>query len=408
MQWQQKFSVDAEAVRASEIRELLKILADPSILSFAGGIPDPTLFPMDALSAILADLQAQPDFYRQAMQYSATEGYAPLRAWVSETFSGPHTALSPHNVLITNGAQQSLSLVATALISPTDAIAVANPTYLGALQVFGVRRPRYVTIATDDDGLSVAGVEEAFKQGVKFLYTIPDFQNPGGMTLAPERRRRIVELAHRYDGVIIEDTAYRSLYYDNPPPPSLLDIEGEHLGLGQWASQGRVVQLGTASKTLMPALRVGWTIAPQALIDKLVVLKQANDLHTSTLNQILAYHLTQTVLHEHVETLRRVYARRRNAMVDALRQHLPNGVHFNLPHGGMFVWLTLAEGMDARALLAKSLAEIKVAFVPGAPFHANGGGENTLRLSFTGYEPPVIEDAMKKLAALIAREYAAR
>ncbi|HEY9163381.1 MAG TPA: PLP-dependent aminotransferase family protein, partial [Magnetovibrio sp.] len=194
MHWQQKFSVDAEAVKASEIRELLKILADPSILSFAGGIPDPALFPMNEFSAILAELQAQPDLYRQSLQYSATEGYAPLRTWISETFSSPYIALGLNNVLVTNGAQQSLTLLATALISPGDAIAVANPTYLGALQVFGIRRPRYVTIATDDHGLTVDGVEAAFKQGVKFLYTVPDFQNPGGMTLSEDRRRAIVEL----------------------------------------------------------------------------------------------------------------------------------------------------------------------------------------------------------------------
>lgn len=407
MHWQQKFSVDAEAVRASEIRELLKILADPSILSFAGGIPDPALFPMGEFSAILAELQAQPDLYRQSMQYSATEGYAPLRAWISETFSSQHTSLSPHNVLITNGAQQSLTLLATALISPGDAIAVANPTYLGALQVFGIRRPRYLTIATDDHGLTVDGVEAAFKQGVKFLYTVPDFQNPGGMTLAEDRRLAIVELAHRYDVAILEDTAYRSLYYDAPPPLSLLDIEGQHLGSGQWQASGRVVQLGTASKTLMPALRVGWTIAPQPLIDKLVQLKQANDLHTSTFNQVLTNQLARTVLPTHLKALRSVYAARRDAMVETLQRHLPNGVHFTAPQGGMFVWLTLPEHMDARDLLTKALDELKLAFVPGAPFHANGGGQNTLRLSFTGYEPPVIHDAMKRLCALISREYLA-
>ncbi len=407
MSWDKKFSTDAGAIKASEIRELLKILSDPSILSFAGGIPDPAYFPMAQVKDIISGLESRPDLNRQAMQYSLSEGYEPLRTWVSETSSTAEISLGIDNILITNGAQQSLTLLAAALIDVDSPIAVADPTYLGALQVFGTRRPRFVSIETDADGLRMESLEDAFKKGVKLLYTIPDFQNPGGMTIPEERRQRIVELAHRYDVVILEDTAYRALYYDRPPPPSLLEIEGRTLGTAQWHTKGLVIQLGTVSKTLMPALRVGWTIAPQALLDKLVLLKQANDLHTSTFNQIIAHELATGILTDHTIKLREIYRKRRDAMTTALRQHLPNSSRFSAPQGGMFVWLTLPAGMDARNLLKSALNEEKIAFVPGAAFYANGGGENTLRLSFSTCSPETIDEGMKRLSALIAREYLA-
>lgn len=407
MKWTAKFSKDASAIKASEIRELLKILADPSILSFAGGIPDPALFPMDKVTAIRKKLEDQPDLDRQTMQYSQTEGYQPLRKWVSDTYSSDYTNLSADNVLITNGAQQSLTLLATAFIDADMPLAVANPTYLGALQVFGTRRPKYIPVETDHEGMVIESVEKAFKQGARVLYTIPDFQNPGGMTIPEDRRRRMIELAHEYDVIILEDTAYRSLYYDAPPPPSLLELEGAFLGLDQWNDNGLVIQLGTASKTLMPALRVGWTIAPAVILDKLVLLKQANDLHTSTLNQIVAHELVSEGLEEHVQLLRTVYGARRDAMLDALRQYLPNSARFSVPTGGMFVWLTLPEGMDARILLEKALAEEKLAFVPGGAFYALGDNQNTLRLSFSTCSPEDIQDGMMRLSSLIQREHLA-
>jgi DNA-binding transcriptional MocR family regulator len=404
MTWDDKFSLDAGSINASEIRELLKILADPAILSFAGGIPDPALFPMDKVRQFRERMVDHPNLDRQLMQYSQTEGYEPLRNWVADKTSCKNTTLTKENILITNGAQQSLSLIATALIDADTPIALADPTYLGALQVFGCRRPKYLTIETDNEGLIVDSVEEAFKQKPKFLYTIPDFQNPGGMTIPLERRQKIIELAHQYDVIVLEDTAYRALYYDTAPPASLLEIEADFLGKDQWDQRGLVVQLGTASKTLMPALRVGWSIAPRALINKLVLLKQACDLHTSTVNQILTFELAKEIMDSHIEKLRDVYGERCKAMIDSLTRYLPNTVNFTPVKGGMFVWLSLPKGMDARKLLEKSLAEEKIAFVPGAAFHANGGGENTLRLSFSTCAPDVIDDGMKRLAGLIRRE----
>jgi 2-aminoadipate transaminase len=404
MNWDDKFSTDATSINASEIRELLKILADPAILSFAGGIPDTGLFPMDEVRKFRENMVATPERDRQLMQYSQTEGYEPLRAWVANHNTTDNLGIKKDNILITNGAQQSLTLLAAALIDAGTPICVENPTYLGALQVFGCRRPKFITVETDQDGMIIEELEKAFKKGVKFLYTVPDFQNPSGVTISLDRRKKIVELAHEYDVIIIEDTAYSALYYGNPPPASLLEVEGDFLGKDKWNDEGLVIQLGTASKTLMPALRVGWSIAPRAILNKLVLLKQANDLHTSTINQSLAYELANDILEPHLDVLRSVYGERRNAMVDALRQHLPNNVHFSAPSGGMFVWLNLPEGMNARKLLEIALKEEKLAFVPGAAFHANGGGENTLRLSFSTCSPEVILDGMKRLCALIKRE----
>jgi DNA-binding transcriptional MocR family regulator len=405
MSWDNKFSKDAQSIRASEIRELLKILADPAILSFAGGIPDPAMFPMAEMKKIRESLEDQPDLDRQSMQYSQTEGYAPLRDWVASRVSTSEITFDRENVLVTNGAQQSLTLLSTVFMDPGTPIAVANPTYLGALQVFGTRRPKYVTIDTDEHGLITASLETAFKGGVKILYTIPDFQNPGGMTIPEDRRLDIIKLAHEYDVIILEDTAYRALYHDTPPPPSLLELEGKYLGGSSWQENGLVIQLGTASKTLMPALRVGWTIAPSAILDKLVLLKQANDLHTSTINQIITYELLDGNFDAHVTALRTVYKERKEAMLDALHQYLPNSVSFTIPTGGMFIWLNLPQGMDAKLLLARALDEEKIAFVPGAAFFANGGGENTLRLSFSTCSPDDIRDGMQRLSSLIQREY---
>ncbi len=404
MSWDDKFSKDAKSIRASEIRELLKILEDPGILSFAGGIPDPALFPMEQVKKIRMDIERQPDLDRQAMQYSQTEGYAPLRQWVADRHTTTETTLESGNILITNGAQQSLTLLATIFLEAGTPIAVADPTYLGALQVFGTRRPEYLRVETDENGVRLDRLEEAFKAGAKVFYTIPDFQNPGGMTIPEDRRRRIVELAHQYDVVILEDAAYRALYYDGPPPPSLFELEGQFLGEGQWQKAGLVIQLGTASKTLMPALRVGWTIAPKPILEKMVLLKQANDLHTSTLNQMIANGLFQKDFDEHTQRLRSVYQERKDAMLEALRQHLPNSVRFSTPTGGMFVWVQLPEGMNARRLLEKALDEEKIAFVPGEAFFAGSGGENTLRLSFSTCSPDVIRDGMQRLSALIQRE----
>ncbi|RED53940.1 PLP-dependent aminotransferase family protein [Aestuariispira insulae] len=398
MDWAKSFSMDAAAVRGSEIRELLKVLADPQILSFAGGIPDPALFPLEECTAIQSRLQQDEKAFRASFQYSQTEGYTPLRSWIADQAGGEASGIGTANTLVTNGAQQSLSLLAKALINPGDRLSVANPTYLGALQVFGSRRPDYLTVATDQNGLIPEAVEEAFKAGAKILYTIPDFQNPGGFTLSEERRHEILALAHEYSVIVIEDTAYSALYFDAPPPPSLFQLECQ----GDWGAEDRlVVQLGTFSKTLMPALRVGWTLAPVALIEKLVILKQADDLHTSTMNQIVGHELASTILAQHMSGLRHAYGQRRDAMMAALDQWMPDTVRYTRPGGGMFVWLELPEGLSGVELLKRALNEEKLAFVPGGAFHADGSGANTIRLCFSTCSAAQIDDGIRRLAGLI-------
>ncbi len=403
MGWDARFSAEAGRATASEIRELLKIVSAPGVLSFAGGVPDPGLFPLDAASRIRHEIEADATLQRQAMQYAPTEGYEPLRQRIAATAIAGGPTLDPANILVTSGAQQSLTLLAAALIDPGTALAVEDPSYLGALQVFGNRGARFLTLAMDEDGLQPEALEAAFRAGAQLLYTIPDFQNPTGVTLSEERRTKLVELAHRYGVPVIEDIAYRDLYFDAPPPPSLLEIEVAGLGTDGWQRDGLVLQVGTASKVLMPALRVGWTIAPRLLIDKLVLLKQANDLHSSTVNQVIVERLTAAIQPDHTETLRRAYGGRRRAMVDALRRHMPNSARFTEPGGGMFVWVTLQEGSDARRLLETGLAEDKIAFVPGSASFANGGGENTLRLSFATCDEAEITDGMSRLGRLIGR-----
>ena len=400
MDWKEVFSQDALAVKGSEIRELLKVLADPDVLSFAGGIPDASLFPAEETAQIQTNLLQDQTIFRAAYQYSQTEGYGPLRQWIAEECGGVEKGYGPENTLVTNGAQQSLSLLGKALLDAGDRLAVANPTYLGALQVLGGRRPDYVTIETDGDGLKMEAVEAAFKQGVKCLYTIPDFQNPGGFTLSAERRAKLLDLAHEYQVILIEDTAYSALYFDAPPPPSLRELEAERTEIA--AEDRLVIQVGTFSKTLMPALRVGWTVAPIGLIEKLVILKQADDLHTSTINQMTGYQLASSLLGQHVSGLRNAYGARRDAMMQALDKYMPQTVRYNRPGGGMFVWIELPDHMDGAELLKRALSREKLAFVPGGAFHADGSGKNTIRLCFSTCNDAQIDDGIRRLAALIA------
>ncbi len=397
MDWSAQLSNEAKTMQASDVSDLLRILEDPSIVSFAGGIPDQALFPIEALQDAQDALRGDPERLRRTLQYSSCEGYAPLRQWIAERQVAEGVEARADNVIITSGAQQSLALLAQALLDSGDRIAVGRPTFMGALQVFSLRQPRYCEVELDDEGLKPAALEEAFRAGARLLYVIPDFQNPSGISLSLERRQAVLRLARQYQALILEDVAYRALYYDTPPPPSLMALDGAASPL----EDGCVVQVGTVSKTLMPALRVGWTIAPTPLIDKLVLLKQAQDLHTSTGNQVIAHTLSTSILDTHSETLRRVYRERRDAMVSALLRHLPNEVEISRPGGGLFVWLTLPEGSDSAALLRRSLAEEKIAFVPGAAFHADGGGANTLRLSFSTNSLEVIEDGIQRLAALL-------
>src|SRR4051794_35396341 len=363
---------------ASEIRELLKLIDQPDIISFAGGIPDPELFPREAIAEAYRAVFESNDQWAAALQYSVSEGYRPLREWIAAYHVGQGASVEPDEVVITSGSQQGLDFLGKLLISPGDPVAVTRPTYLGALQAFSPYQPRYLTVPIDEDGLRPDLLEPLLAQRPKFLYLVPDFQNPNGITLSAERRTAVLDLCARHGVPIIEDAAYTELRYSGAPLPSLLALDR-----ARGSDDAIVIHAGTFSKTIAPALRIGWVAAPRAVIAKLVLIKQAGDLHTGTINQIVMHRVAETVFERQVQRVRQAYRERRDAMLQALADFLPAGVSWTRPDGGMFVWLELPDGIDGAALLERAVREARVAFVPGAAFHPDRTGANTIRLSFS-------------------------
>jgi 2-aminoadipate transaminase len=391
---------------SSVIRELLKMTADPEIISFGGGLPAPEVFPLAEIEAA-ADRVIQ-EHGRAALQYGPTEGFLPLREMLVRHMARYGIQVTPANVLITSGAQQALDLVGKLFLNAGDRVLTEQPTYLGALQAFTSYQARYLTVPIDDEGMRVDLLEEALRAGPKFLYVLPNFQNPGGVTLSLERRRRLVELASHYGVPVVEDDPYGQLRYEGKHLPPLVKVDAEVHGCsnGERPFRGGVLYLGTLSKTLAPGLRIGWVVAPEEIMTRLVQMKQGADLHTSTFTQMVAYETARGgFLDRHVPRIRAVYGERRNAMLAALERHFPPGVRWTRPHGGLFLWATLPEGLDSARLLDAALKE-KVAFVPGAAFHPGGGGERTMRLNFSYCTPEVIEEGIRRLGGVIARSLA--
>lgn len=388
-------------LRASEIRELLKLINRPEIISFAGGIPDPAMFPLEAIEKAYRALLADPAKARDAFQYSISEGYLPLREWIAGYLAGNGIAATPESLLITSGAQQALDFLGRAFIEPNDAVVMASPSYLGAIQVFGTYRPRFISVPMDNEGVALGALEAAFAEQPKFFYLTPDFCNPAGVTTSLARRKAILLLAHKYGVAIVEDSPYEELRYENARIPTFAALETEYLA--QPGSDGRrlVIYVGSLSKILTPALRIGWISADPALINKLVLLKQASDLHCSTANQMIACDLAKSSHASQIVKLRQVYKMRRDAMLAAIAGSFPKDVTWTKPDGGMFIWLEFPEGIDATQLLAEAIADIKVAFVPGAAFYATEPKRNTARLSFTLGEPERIKEGIERLAALL-------
>lgn len=390
--WDDRLSRGARQISSSAIRDLLKVIERPEMISFAGGLPAPECFPTDALAEALARVMAAGP--TAGLQYGPTEGHGPLRAWIAARLAGLGLPVPTEQVVVTAGSQQALDLLGKLLIDPDAPVAVEDPTYLGALQAWRPYQPRFVTVPMDDEGLDVAALERLLAAGVRprFLYVVSCFQNPTGVTLSPARKRALVELAARHRLPIVEDDPYGELYYAGDRPPLLAAIDAELHG-----ELRHVVYLSTFSKVLAPGLRVGWVAAPAALVPKLVQAKQGLDLHTGSLAQVAAHEACRDgLLDRHVPEIRATYGRRRAAMLEALAARLPRDVSWTRPDGGMFVWLTLPPAIDAVALLEAAL-ERGVAFVPGGPFHANGGGANTLRLNFTHAAPDLIAEGVARL-----------
>ncbi|MGJ7040057.1 DNA-binding transcriptional MocR family regulator [Shinella sp. BE166] len=400
--WEQAFATRASRMKASEIRELLKLLERPDIISFAGGIPDPALFPKEAFSAAYTDVLSG-EGAAAGLQYSVSEGYRPLRDWLAGEMGKLGIPCSADNVFIVSGSQQGLDYLGKLFLSPNDTALVTWPTYLGALQAFNAYEPTYDRLNLSGNRTPDAYRATAADAGgrVKFAYLSADFANPTGETVDRAGREKLLTLAEELDIPIIEDAAYQSLRYDGEAVPPILALEIAAKGD---IDAARTIYCGSFSKTLAPGLRVGYIVAAAPVIRKLLLMKQAADLHSSTINQMAIAHVAERGFDAQVEKIRAAYSVRRNAMLAALQKYMPEGVSWTKPEGGMFVWVTLPAGMDGAALLARSIETEKVAFVPGQAFHADGSGANTLRLSFSCADAATIEEGISRLGRLLGKE----
>ncbi len=394
--WTDRFSTGIQQSTSSAIRDLLKVTEQPEMISFAGGLPAPECFPTEELTAAAERVLVERPV--AALQYGPTEGYKPLREFLTSHVARLGISVPVEQLLITSGSQQALDLLGKLMIDPGALVAVEEPTYMGALQAWRPYQPRFATLPMDEEGLVVDALERLLQGGERprFLYLVSSFQNPTGVTLSPERRHRLLEVATEYRLPIVEDDPYGELYYNSARPQPLAALDVELSG-----ALRHVVYLSTFSKLLAPGLRVGWVAAPQELVSKLVQAKQGLDLHTGSLSQAMAYEACcDGLLDRHVPTIRSTYHTRRDTMLDALELHMPKDVKWTRPNGGMFIWLTLPSHIDTTMLLQISLDQ-KVAFVPGAAFHANGGGTNTLRLNFSHSTPERITEGVTRLGRAI-------
>ncbi|MDO9418751.1 aminotransferase-like domain-containing protein [Pararhizobium sp.] len=404
LNWESIFATRATRMKASEIRELLKLLERPDIISFAGGIPDPALFPNEAFQAAYADILSGAGA-SAALQYSVSEGYRPLREWLVQQMARIGVPCDLENVFIVSGSQQGLDYLGKLFLSPNDTALVTWPTYLGALQAFNAYEPTYDQLTPGGNRTPEAYRQTAAEAGgaVKFAYLSADFANPTGETVDRPAREKLIDMADEMDIAIIEDAAYQSLRYDGEPVPPILALEIERKG---GIEQTRTIYCGSFSKTLAPGLRVGFIVANAQVVRKLVLMKQAADLHSSTINQMAICHVAERGFDAQVAKIHATYRLRRDCLLAALAKYMPQGVSWTKPEGGMFVWVTLPTGMNGADLLAKSLETAKVAFVPGQAFHADSSGANTLRLSFSCANEAMIDTGMSRLGDLIASELA--
>jgi DNA-binding transcriptional MocR family regulator len=399
--WEPTYAARAERMRASEIRELLKLLEQPGIVSFAGGIPDPALFPVEEVRAAYAAVLTDPALAGSGLQYSVSEGYLPLRQWIVRHMGRLGVACEADNIVITSGSQQALDFLGRMLLSPGDTALVTAPTYLGALQAFSAYEPRYDELRPEDGNRTAASYAEAATAAggrVKFAYVVPDFANPTGETLSLAARNRLLDLAGELNVPLIEDAAYAALRFEGATLPSLMRLEVDRRG---GIEAARSIYCGTFSKVLSPGLRVGWIVAPTAMIRRLVLVKQASDLNNATINQMVMHRLAERAYDAQVERACAHYRRRRDAMLAALKRHMGRGVGWTEPKGGLFAWVRLPDAIDAAGLLDRAVAEARVAFVPGAAFFYDGRGRSALRLSYSLADAAQIEAGIARLARLI-------
>jgi DNA-binding transcriptional MocR family regulator len=396
--WSKHYATRVSRMQASEIREILKLLDMPDIISFAGGIPDPDLFPTAEIAAACQNILTDPQKSAVALQYAVSEGYYPLRQWLVGYMAKIGVTCSADNILITNGSQQALDFIGKLFISPNDTVLVAWPTYLGALQAFNAYEAQYDQLPGPGSNRTAQSYTTGGKTKPKFGYVMPEFQNPTGTSLTEAERIELLDAAEALDLPLAEDTAYEHLRYDGTRAPSLMELASKRAG---GIDNAKIMYCGTFSKSIVPSLRIGWIVAPKEVIRKLVLIKQGSDLHVSPFNQMIMYEVASTIMDAHTTKIRKVYKGRRDAMLSSLAKHMPSNVEWTKPEGGMFIWLTLPPHIDGADLLQRSVTEIKVAFVPGSAFFADRSGRNTIRINFSLNDPPLIEEGVKRLSQLI-------
>jgi DNA-binding transcriptional MocR family regulator len=379
-------------LRASEIREILKLTQDPEVISFAGGLPAQELFPVQQM--IEAGIKVLETEKGKALQYSTTEGYYKLRTAIAERMNNQGaTNVTAEKILITSGSQQGLDLTGKVFLDEGDVILCESPTYLGAINAFKAYRPRFREVPTDEEGMIIPELERMLAEieNVKVIYVIPDFQNPSGRTWSMARRRAFMELVNRVQVPVVEDAPYTELRFEGEAMPSLKSMD----------TDGLVIYLGTFSKILFPGVRIGWLVADQPFYEKFVLVKQGADLHTSTLSQRQIWTFMQEYsIEENVARMLPVYRSRRDVMLETMERVFPEGASYSRPHGGLFFWVILPKECNSRELLRRSI-ERKVAFVPGGSFFPNGGNENTMRLNFSAMPEEKIKVGIERLAIVI-------
>jgi len=396
--WDHRYAQRTQRMKGSAIRELLKFTEVPDVISFAGGLPAPEVFPIDEFKR--ACIKVLEENGAQSLQYSTTDGYLPLRDMIARHSKRYGIEVTADNIIITSGSQQALDLLGKIFINSGDRILVESPTYLGALQAWNAYGAEFIPVPFDEEGMITQELENRLRIGPKFIYVLPNFQNPTGVTLSFERRLHLIELAEKYGVPIVEDDPYGQLRYEGENLPAVEVLDAQTRAPAGCYS-GNVIYLSTFSKTLAPGIRLAWVIATPEVIQKLVLAKQGADLHTAIFNQMVAYEVARGgFLDEHVKTIRKVYKERRDTMLDTLSEHMPDEVSWTHPKGGLFLWVTLPECIDSTKLLKESVKK-KVAFVPGNPFFPQGGGKNTMRLNFSNAVPEKINEGIARLASSI-------
>lgn len=390
-----RFSSFAQTLQASDIAELLALTEKPEVISFAGGLPAPELFPIEEMKKV--DEAIYNEEGRKAVQYGTTEGYVPLREEICKRMKDKFFVdCKPEDVVVTTGSQQALFILAQILVDKDQTILMESPSYMGAIMAFDPVGPKYTEVPTDDQGIVPEELEKilAADDSIRMIYVIPEFQNPTGITWPVERRKAFMDIVNKYDVVVLEDDPYGEIRYDIEKLPSLKSMD----------TQGKVVFLGSFSKIFMPGLRLGWIVANPEIIDKFVKFKQAVDLGTSTFGQRqAAYFLKMFDMEAHIAKITALYAKRRDLMYQSMEKYFPEGVTFTYPKGGLFTWVTLPEGMDAKELMPKCLAK-DVAYVPGGIFYPNGGNANHFRLNYSNMPEDRIVEGIKRLGAVLKEE----